>query len=278
MDDYAQVNRMHWDGRAAAHAASAGYDVDRLVRGERHLSGVVAFDRPRLGDVRGLDGLHLQCHIGTDTLSLSRLGARMTGLDISPASLREARQIAHAAGEDITYVEAQAYDAADVLGTARFDFIYTGIGAICWLPDIARWAAVVRALLRPGGMLFMREGHPMLFAIDEVRAEADGSISAAYPYFETADPVVDESEGTYVDTPTPLAASRSMSWNHGIGEVVTALMEQGMALEVLEEHDSVPWEPFRGRMERVGDGEWRLADRPIRLAHSYSVRARVPHG
>lgn len=278
MEEYAQVNRAHWDSRAAAHAASAGYDVARLISGERRLSDVVAFDEPRLGSLEGLEGVHMQCHIGTDTLSLSRLGARMHGLDLSPASLEQARRIAREAGEDITYVEAQVYDAPAVLGEGRFDLVYTGIGAIGWLPDIDRWGAVVRSLLRPGGMLFMREGHPMLFAIDEVRAAADGLVCAEYPYFETVEPFVDESEGTYVETAEHLPASRNLSWNHGLGEIVMALISRGMVVELLEEHDSVPWEALPGRMLGIGGGEWRLADRPERLAHSYTLRARLPRG
>ena len=112
--------------------------------------------------VNGLDGLHLQCHLGTDTLSLARLGARMTGLDLSPRSLAHAAVIAGRAGQEIDFVEADVYGAVDALGERRFDLVYTGIGALCWLPDIRRWAETVARLLRPGGRLFVRDGHPVL--------------------------------------------------------------------------------------------------------------------
>src|SRR5205807_1581296 len=149
-----------WEQRAPAHAASPDYGFDRFVADPGYLSDVVGFDRPRLGDLSGLRGVHLQCHIGTDTLSLARLGAHMRGLDFSPAALTEARRLARATGTDIDYVESDVYDARAALGADEFDFVFTGIGALCWLPDVRRWAGVVASLLRPGGRLFLREGHP----------------------------------------------------------------------------------------------------------------------
>jgi SAM-dependent methyltransferase len=168
MDDYLTLNRAAWDDRAAAHAASVDYAVDRFISEPDFLSDVVRFDLPRLGDLRGLTGVHLQSHIGTDTLSLARCGAVMTGLDLSGASVMQARQLAASAGADIAYVESEVYGALDVLAPGSFDLVYTGIGALCWLPSVTRWAAVVAGLLKPGGRLFIREGHPMLWALDAV--------------------------------------------------------------------------------------------------------------
>ena len=171
MDEYAKVNREFWDERVPAHAASPDYGVARFAQDPAFLSEVVRFDRPRLGDLTGLEGVHLQCHIGTDTVSLTRLGARMTGLDISPPALAEARELAQAAGADATFVESEVYSAVDTLGAGRFDLVYTGVGALCWLPDIRRWAAVVADLLRPGGRLHIRDGHPMLWALADARED-----------------------------------------------------------------------------------------------------------
>jgi SAM-dependent methyltransferase len=163
MTAYQQINRASWDERAPAHAASPEYAVDSFARDPEHLSNVVRFDVPRLGSVEGLRGVHLQCHIGTDTVSLSRLGARMTGVDFSPTAVLEARKLAAAAEADVDFVESDVYAAREALGTEMFDLVFTGIGALCWLPDIARWAEVVRSLLKPGGRLFLREGHPMMW-------------------------------------------------------------------------------------------------------------------
>jgi SAM-dependent methyltransferase len=271
VEDYAELNRASWDERAPAHAASRDYAVDQFASDPGHLSEVVRFDLPLLGDIGGRRGVHLQCHIGTDTVSLARLGADMTGLDFSPASLAQARRIARLAGADVRFVEAEVYDAPGALGPEPFDLVYTGIGALCWLPDIARWARVVAGLLRPGGRLFIREGHPVLWALDDPRP--DGLLAVEYPYFERDEAMVFDEGGTYVETDAVFSHNRTHEWNHGLGEIVTALMAAGMDLTGLVEHDSVPWDALPGQMERIGGGEWRLADRPWRLPHTYTLQA-----
>ncbi|MGD0374197.1 MAG: class I SAM-dependent methyltransferase [Streptosporangiaceae bacterium] len=275
MEDYRTVNRASWDERAPAHAASPDYAVERFVSDPEFLSNVVRFDLPLLGDIRGARGVHLQCHIGTDTISLARLGASMTGLDFSPAALAEARQLARRTGTDASFVEADVHDAAEVLGRAAFDLVFTGIGALCWLPGVRRWAEVVAGLLRPGGRLFIREGHPVLWALDATRT--DDLLVVDFPYFEQAEPLIWDEGGTYVQTDVVFRHNVSHEWNHGIGEIVTALLSAGMELTGLAEHDSVPWEALPGKMERLEDGEWRLADRPWRLPHSYTLQAVKRH-
>ncbi len=270
-DDYRSINRASWDERAPAHASSADYAVDRFRADPDFLSAVVRFDQPLLGSVRGLRGVHLQCHIGTDTLSLARLGARMTGVDFSPAALQQARELVAATGDDVDFVEADVYDAADVLPEHAFDLVFTGIGALCWLPDVRRWAGVVSRLLAPGGRLFIREGHPMLWTLADPRP--DGLLVVDYPYFERPEPMVFDEAGTYVETDVEFEHNLTHEWNHGLGEIVTALLDEGLHLTSLVEHDSVPWEALPGQMERVQDDEWRLVDRPWRLPHSYTLQA-----
>ena len=270
-ETYVAVNRAMWDERAPAHAASPDYGVARFTADPAHLSDVVTFDRPLLGPVAGLRGVHLQCHIGTDTVSLARLGARMTGLDFSAPALAQARRLAAAAHADVDFVESELYAALDVLPAAAFDLVYTGIGAIIWLPDIARWAGVVAALLRPGGRFFMREGHPVLYATADARP--DGLVVLEHPYFQRSAPMVWDADGTYVSTDVAFTHTRSVEWNHGVGEVVTALLDHGLELTALVEHDSVPWNALVGAMEEIGGGEWRLRDRPERLPHTFTVAA-----
>ena len=274
MTDYREVNRANWDERADAHAASGDYGLDRFVADPSHLSAVVRFDLPRLGDISGLRGVHLQCHIGTDTLSLTRLGATMTGLDFSPASLAQARGLAARCEADIDYVESDVYAAVQALGAERFDLVFTGIGALCWLPDIRRWAQTVAGLLRPGGRLFLREGHPMLWSLADPRP--DGLLVVEYPYREVAEGTVFDDPGTYVQTDAAFTHHRTVEWNHGLGEIVTAVLDNGMTLRALEEHDTVPWNALQGQMTRIGD-EWQLSDRPWRLPHTYTLQA-IKHG
>jgi len=271
VDEYMKANRANWDQRAPAHAMSPGYNVQRFIDDPAFIGEVVRFDRVRLGDLSGLRGVHLQCHIGTDTIGLSRLGARMTGLDFSPAAIEQARTLVAKCGDDVTFVEANVYDAASALSGEQFDLVFTGIGALCWLPSVSRWAATVAALLKPGGRLFIREGHPMLWSLTDARP--DGLLVVDYPYFERDEPSVWEDGGTYVETDVVFTANTTHEWNHGLGEIVTALIEQGLQITGLVEHDSVPWEALLGQMTNDDRGEWRLTERPWRLAASYTLQA-----
>ena len=271
MDEYLGVNRANWDARASAHVRSPDYAVGRFIEDPMFISGVVRFDLDRLGDIAGLTGVHLQCHIGTATVSLARLGAQMTGLDFSPRSLREAKRVAEQAHTPVRFVEADVYSALDVLDPESFDLVYTGIGALCWLPDIARWARTVAGLLRPGGRLFVREMHPMLATIDDSHADL---IVVDYPYFERVEPMVFDDGGTYVETDVEFAATQTYEWSHGLGQTVSALLDSGMQLTDLVEHDSVPWQALPGHMSQDEFGEWRLTARPWRLAASFTLQAR----
>jgi len=271
MEDYQAVNMANWDERVPAHAESPDYKVARFISDPGFLSSVVRFDQPRLGDISGLRGVHLQCHIGTDTISLARLGASMTGVDFSVPAVEQARNLAARTGADARFVVSDVYAAVDAVGRTAFDFVFTGIGALCWLPSVARWADVVASLLRPGGRLFIREGHPMLWAMQDGRD--DNRLVVEYPYFERAEPIVVDEGGTYVATDVEFTSTVTHEWNHGLGEIVTALLDADMSITALTEHDSVPWQALPGLMEQLGDGEWRLADRPWRLPHSYTLQA-----
>ena len=270
-NDYLDLNRASWDERAPAHAASPDYNLQAFVADPAYIGHVVQFDRPLLGDLSGLRGVHLQCHIGTDTVSLSRLGARMTGLDFSPAAIEQARALVKRSGDDVSFVQSDVYDAVSALGGEKFDIVFTGIGALCWLPNIARWAAIVSALLKPGGRLFIREGHPMLWSLADARP--DGLLVVDFPYFERDEATVWDDGGTYVETDVVFTANTTHQWNHGLAEIVSALVAEGLQVTGLVEHDSVPWEAFPGQMTKDDRGEWRLTDRPWRLAASYTLQA-----
>jgi SAM-dependent methyltransferase len=267
-DEHYAINRAWWDERAPSHASSADYAVRELIADPTRLSDVVRFDLPRLGDINGQRGIHLQCHIGTDTISLHRLGAAMTGLDFSSESIAIARGIAADAGADVTFVETDVYSVLSVVD-GGFDFVFAGIGALGWLPDLGRWATTVADLLRPGGRLFLREGHPMLMALDEERMDA---LVLGYPYFEQPEPGHFDQPGTYVDSEAEFGHNQLRAWSHGLGETLTAVLAAGLELTMFVEHDSVPWEALPGRMHR-DDGEWRLIEHPEWLPLSYTLQA-----
>jgi SAM-dependent methyltransferase len=271
-DDWRTVNLANWESRVPVHTGSDGYDLTSFDD-PGHLSNVVRYDMPRLGRLDGLDVVHLQCHIGTDTVSLARLGAQsVQGLDFSPAAVAAARDLAHRAGADMQFLVADVYDAVSVLGAASCDLVYTGIGALCWLPDVRGWAGVIAGLLRPGGRLFMRETHPVLEAVCDPRP--DGLLVLEYPYFET--------KGTPFVTPDSYAGSGTLSspevvvFNHGLGEVFTALTTSGLDVFMLEEHREVPWNALGEAMIQSSefDGEYVLVDGPERLPLTYTIQAR----
>lgn len=271
-DEYLQINLANWNSRVGAH--EAGYGLDRYRDDPAYLSEVVRFDLPRLGDVAGLDAVHLQCHIGTDTLSLARLGARMTGLDFSAPALDVARRLAADCGHSIEYVHSDVDGAVDALGAGRFDLVYTGIGAICWLPDIRRWAQVVAALLKPGGRLFIREGHPVVWSLCDPRP--DGLLVIELPYFEVDGGTLFREETTYVEHEGVLESPDLVSFNHGLGEIFNAVWDAGLQITGFVEHDSLPWNVAGDAMVAGDDGEFRLREQPERLPCSYTLQAAKP--
>ena len=268
-------NRANWDDRAALHEVS-GYGIPELLEDPARISPEVAQDLDRLGNLTGLDVIHLQCHLGTDTLSLARLGPRrVVGLDLSPASLERARSLAARAGTPIEYVEANVYDAREAV-QGEFDLVYSTIGVLCWLPDVAAWARVVASLLRPGGRLLLRDDHPMFMAIGE---DVSTGLRIEQPYFQREQPMTWDEEGSYVDAPAdaPRMTHTVMhEWNHSIGEILTGLLEAGLVLDSFEETPYSAWCPWPELMVREEDGRYRLREDPDRLPLQFVLTAHRP--
>lgn len=270
-EQWRAINLANWESRVSVHTGPGGYDLAAFDDPD-HLSNVVRYDLPRLGRLDGMEVVHLQCHLGADTVSLARLGARHTvGLDFSPAALRAAREMATRTNSTVTFVEGDVYDAAELLGAERFDLVYTGIGALCWLPDICRWAHVVADLLRPGGRLFMREGHPALWSMCDPRP--DGLLVIEYPYFET-EGVHFYEDTSYVGTGA-VSSPEIIVFNHGLGEIFTALRDAGMTITALQEHREVPWNPLGAAMTSSPDfpGEYVLNTGRDRMPLTYTLQA-----
>lgn len=233
---YFDANLARWDESVPIHAASEGYDLAGYVAGEKTLYAV---EMDEVGDVSGKTLLHLQCHFGMDTLNWARLGARVTGIDFSPEAVARARRLAEEIGVgDARFIESNVYDAPDAL-QEQFDIVYTGIGALNWLPDIRNWARVAAGFVKPGGFLYLYEGHPMLWSLDD--EVSDLPFRIRYPYFEASQPIEWDSPQTYTDGP-PLKNTRGYEWNHGLGEIVTALIDQGLRLDFLHEHRDIAWQ------------------------------------
>jgi SAM-dependent methyltransferase len=271
LDEYQRTNLSGWEARVGIHAASEMYGLDRYLDDPEHLSSVVVGDRPWLGDLTGMRAVHLQCHIGTDTLSLARLGADVTGVDFSPGALEVARHLSTRAGPPVRYVESSVDDVPDRL-PETFDLVFTGVGAINWLPSIERWARIVADLLEPGGRLYLREGHPMLGTLDDERE--DRLLVVEHPYFEATEPSRWESPTSYTGD-EPLSQPVTYEWNHGLAEVVQAVLDAGLTLTRLAEHRELEWR-FWPWMEPTERGTYVLPDRPERLPLMFTLEAVKP--
>ena len=258
----------NWNERVPIHAASDLYAVKDLVSDPDHLSSIVDFDRKYLGDVTGKTLLHPQCHIGTDTLSWAKLGASVTGIDFSGTALGVARDAARQLGTDALFVESDLNSSTDVL-KETFDIVYTGVGAICWMPDIARWAEVMAAFTSPGGTFYIREGHPVLWALDDERD--DDLLSITEHYFERSTPSTWHEPDTYAGEGT-LEHATIHSWNHSLAEIFTALTSAGFVVNLFEEHRFLEWQALPHMIEV--DGVWVLPEAQRNLVPlMYSIRA-----
>jgi SAM-dependent methyltransferase len=217
--------------------------------------------------------LHLQCHFGMDTLSLARLGAVVTGIDFSADAIAAAGRLSDESGTPGRFVETELYMTPQALAGEQFEVVYTGVGAINWLPDIAQWGEVVASMLSPGGMFYMRECHPVAWALRfPIEDPHDETLVIEYPYFEAADPIswdldVGDVGSAVIDN------TRIYEWNHGIGEIMGALTAQGLTIDLFEEHRFLEWQG-QHHMIQGDDGRWRLpAHQRDLVPLMYSLRA-----
>ncbi|MGW2454209.1 class I SAM-dependent methyltransferase, partial [Streptomyces sp. NPDC001704] len=233
-------NEANWDARTPVHLASRFYAVaDKSADPARWFA---AYEWQDLGDLAGRDVLHLQCHLGTETMAFAARGARTVGLDLSGASVSAARNLAAEAGLDVEYVQANVYDAAQALDGRRFDVVYTGKGALCYLPDLARWASAIAALLRPGGRLYLAEFHPLLTSLGPSPGPGEGDeLLLRHDYVAGRGPVRRDATYTYTDGPPVRDATECFEWAHGLGEVVNALLGAGLRITALRESPELPW-------------------------------------
>jgi SAM-dependent methyltransferase len=256
------TNRRLWEGWAEAHAGGALYDLQGFVAGRSDLRD---WEINEVGPVDGLDLIHLQSHIGTDSLDWARRGANVTALDFSARALRTVRGLANWAGLQVETIEADVYDAVSAVGNRRFDVVYTGVGALNWLPNLDRWATVVAGLLRPGGFLYLYEVHPIVSAMnDEGSMFAEDLIGGAFSRYEGR-------QGSYGAPDATFEHTAGYERVHGLGELFSAVLDAGLRIESFREFELTPAPvPF---LERRPDGLFGFPAGARRFPLSYSMRA-----
>lgn len=244
-------NRPAWDERVRLHLADESYGLDALRAGRGRLYPI---EETEFDAGPGLRILHLQCHFGRDTLTLAPRGAEVVGLDFSPEGVAVAERLSAELGlaDRARFVCADLYAAREAgLAPASFDRVFVTWGALCWLPDLPRWAAIVRHFLKPGGALYLAEFHPASMVFD-IETERDDDappetrprpFSPRFPYFDDA-PFVEHAPRDYVGDRPVLESGVSVEWTHTLGDVVSAVVGAGLALRWLREHDATPWSPL----------------------------------
>lgn len=258
MENYLDLNRASWNERVDTHLSSDFYDMEGFLAGENSLKEI---ELSLLGDVRGKKILHLQCHFGQDSLSLARMGAEVTGVDLSDKAIHNARLINKHLGLDAHFISCDLYSLKEHLNE-RFDIIFTSYGTVGWLPDIHKWAAIIDHFIIPGGKFIMVDFHPIIWMMD------DDLKDIKYRYFND-EAIIENMNGTYADLDAQLEG-QEVSWNHAMSEIIGALLGQGLRLDHFGEYDYSPYNCFKN-MEKVGPSQYRFKQHGNKLPMIYSL-------
>ncbi|CAM3500367.1 class I SAM-dependent methyltransferase [Elizabethkingia occulta] len=249
-DKYLEVNKESWNQRVDTHFDSEFYDVEGFLKGNTSLNSI---ELDLLGDITGKKVLHLQCHFGQDSISLSRMGGEVTGIDFSDKAIEKARELALQAGTDTKFICSDVYNLPNVLHE-QFDIVFTSYGTIGWLPDLDEWASIINHFLKPGGQFVFAEFHPVVWMFD------DDFKGIGYNYFKS-DAIVETNTGTYAEKKAEMQL-KSISWNHSLSEVFTSLMGNKMQIQAFNEFNYSPYncfshteefEPKKFRIKHLGN-------------------------
>jgi len=270
-DEPGEINRRWWNERARLHPGTALYQgaLARLRRGESCLTPI---ERDEVGPLEGKRLLHLQCHLGHDTLSLALGGAEVTGVDFSADAIDAARKLAATLGIEARFLEADVLE-LDPAAVADHDIVFTSWGALCWLGDLDRWARLVAGALRPGGTFYIAEQHPFALTLHDRAATTEEALRLHYPYFQGPAPLEIEDPGSYAARDAKTIHNRTREWTHSLSRIFTVLLAHGLRIEFFHEHDGFPCATLPG-MTQQADGLWRLPEASrSRVPLAFSLRA-----
>ncbi|MCT8340804.1 class I SAM-dependent methyltransferase [Flavobacteriaceae bacterium TK19130] len=257
------TNRETWNAKVSAHANSDFYDLEAFKKGKNSLN---SFELEALGNVKGKSLLHLQCHFGQDTISWSRMGADCTGVDISDSGIALAQSLNEELHQNAEFVCCNVLDTSKYV-SKTFDIVFTSYGVIGWLPNLKPWAQMIAERLKPGGIFYIVEFHPIVWMFDYLQQPP----KMIYGYHQK-EAIYEEYEGTYADTGSKMV-SKEYGWNHGLGEVVSSLADAGLHIEFLREHDESPYDIFPG-LQKNDAGLYELTNGLYPLL--FELKARKP--
>ena len=259
--NYIDINRNFWNKRTEIHYSSDFYDVDSFLKGNDSLNQI---EIQLLGNIKGKKVLHLQCHFGLDTISLSRRGALVTGVDFSENAIQKAIQLNNTLRTNVTFLQSDIYKLPEILDE-KFDIVFTSYGVVGWLPDIKEWARIVNLFLKPKGEFVLVEFHPVvwMFSYDFKRIE--------FNYMDSK-PIIEELEGTYTNPDAPIK-EKSISWNHGMGTVIDSIVKSGLRVADFYEYNYSPYNCFMNTIE-MSDGKYQIKGLEDKIPMVYSLKAK----
>lgn len=256
--EYLKQNKNYWNEKVEHHVKSDFYDVENFLTGKTSLREI---ELGLLGNIKDKTILHLQCHFGQDTLSLQRLGAQCTGIDFSEAAILQAKKLNSYLELNASFICSDVYLLPQI-HEHQYDIVYTTYGTIGWLPDVNKWAEVISTYLKPGGKLIFIEFHPVVWMFD------NDFEKVTYSYFTDA-PIIEELEGTYADRNAPIK-NTCISWNHGLAEVTQALIDNGIAIEYMQEYNYSPYNCFAG-MKQIASQKFIIEKLGANIPMVYSI-------
>jgi len=258
--DYIKINKDSWNNKVDTHMKSEFYNLDGFMQGESSLNKI---ELDLLGDLKGKSVLHLQCHFGQDSISLSRLGAEVTGVDLSDEAIKKAQQLAEDSNAKINFICCDIYDLPNHLDK-QFDIVYTSYGVIGWLPDLDIWANLISKYLKPRGKLVFVEFHPVVWMFDDQFDKLN------YRYFNSG-PIREAEEGTYADKNANIS-QEFITWNHSLSEVVNNLLKYKLEINLLNEYDYSPYNCF-DQTKEIEPKKYRITHLEDKIPMVYSIVA-----
>lgn len=262
MENYIELNRSAWNQKTGFHVKSKFYDNESFINGKSTLNNI---ELELLNDVKGKTILHLQCHFGQDSLSLQRLGGKVTGVDFSDKAIAEAQSLAKNLNLEAEFICCDLYELPKHLNK-QFDIVFTSYGTVGWLPDLQRWGQIVSQFLKPSGKFVMVDFHPVVWMFD------NDFMHVQYSYFNKEE-IVETETGTYADRDAPMEAT-TISWNHSLSEILNGLLQSGLTLKQFNEHDYSPYNCLNNMIE-VAPNKFQLAAMNDKIPLLYSIVATV---
>ncbi len=261
LSSYYEANRRLWDKLASVHVKSDFYNQSSFLEGKSSLKDI---EMNELGEVRGKSMLHLQCHFGQDSISWAKKGAKVVAVDFSEGAISIAKDINEKLKTQVDFICCNVYDLPNHVKD-KFDIVFTSYGVINWLHDLDKWAKLIADYLKPGGVFYMVEFHPILWIYD------DNFDKIEHPYQSEAEPIMLASGTSYADL-EDIVDQKEYCWNHGIGRVMNSLIDSGLKIEFFNEYNYSPYKTFRD-MTEFEKGKFVINKFGYRVPHLFSIKA-----